>query len=186
MACVGTGDIHQVQVYQLLLVQVGGRDVLEDVGEQGRHVLAQGHGHDGLLNGLLALVGVLRHEPGAQLERLALARARERPLYPIDGHRGREVLLMYGKMSSWWIGLDWVRFGSVRRGARPRMTTTRNNKSRHVGNCWFGREDGLARMSWGEVSGGASSYSGLVVVTAASVLLPCPGLDPSCSTRSGH
>lgn len=47
-------DKHQVEVDELFLIEVGGSDVFENVWEECRNVLAQGHRHDGFLDSLLS------------------------------------------------------------------------------------------------------------------------------------
>jgi hypothetical protein len=87
-------NIHQVEINKLLLVEIARSNVLEDVGEQSGHILAKRHGHDGLLDGLLALVGILRDKAGAQLKRLSLAR---------DGEGASNAIYRHGGgILRWW------------------------------------------------------------------------------------
>lgn len=80
-------DVHEIEIDQLLLVQVGRRNVLQDVGEQGGHILAQRHGHDGLLDGLLPFVGILRDQTSSQLKRLSFPRRGKGAPDAIHRHR---------------------------------------------------------------------------------------------------
>lgn len=68
---------HQIQIYQLLLVEVPSRDILQHIREQGGDVLAERHGHDGLLDSFFALVSILGDEARPQLKGLSLSRRRK-------------------------------------------------------------------------------------------------------------
>lgn len=74
--------IHEVEVDELLLVQVLSCYVLEHVWEEGRHIFAQGHGHDGLLYGFLALPGILRSVYLSALDLLLLHSKLPTPVLP--------------------------------------------------------------------------------------------------------
>ena len=56
---VGLGVVHEVEIDQLLLLQVVCLHVLDHVGEQRADILANGHGSNNLLDGLLPLRRVL-------------------------------------------------------------------------------------------------------------------------------
>lgn len=49
-------NVHKIQVYQLLLIEISGCDVLQDVGEKSRYIFSEGHRHDRLLDGFLPIV----------------------------------------------------------------------------------------------------------------------------------
>jgi hypothetical protein len=48
-------SLHEVEIYEFLLIKIVGCDVLEDVGKQGRHIFTEGHRHNGPLDSLLAV-----------------------------------------------------------------------------------------------------------------------------------
>lgn len=80
-------DIHEIKIDKFLLVKVGSGNVLQDVREQGRDILPQGHGHDGLLDRLLALIGILGNQTSPQLKGLAL---------PGDGECAANAIYRHG------------------------------------------------------------------------------------------
>lgn len=81
------GDLHQIQIYKLLLVEIPRSNVLQHIRKQSGHIFAQGHGHDGLLNRLLALVCILRDQACSQLKCFAFPGHREGPFDPVYRHR---------------------------------------------------------------------------------------------------
>ena len=67
------GIVHQVQVHELFLLEVLGLHVFEHVGEQGRHVFADGHIRDHPLDRIFPAIAVLAIQVGTELVRLAFA-----------------------------------------------------------------------------------------------------------------
>ena len=49
---------HEIQVYQLLLIKVRRGNILENIWEERRDILAEGHCHNGFLDGLFSLNGI--------------------------------------------------------------------------------------------------------------------------------
>lgn len=100
------GSVHEIKIDQLLLVQIASGNVLEHIGEQRRHILAQRHSHDSLLDGLFALPGILRDQAGAQLERFTLARRGERLLDAVNRH---DCDGNGATTTGWRVSRDWDR-----------------------------------------------------------------------------
>ena len=67
------GVVHEVEVHELFLLNVFGLHVFEHVGEQGRHVFADGHIRDHPLDRIFPAITVLAIQVGTELVRLAFA-----------------------------------------------------------------------------------------------------------------
>lgn len=78
--------IHEIKIDELLLIEIGRGNVLQDVRKQSRHILAKGHGHDGLLDGLLPLIGILGDQTSAELKGFALSGSGECAANAIHRH----------------------------------------------------------------------------------------------------
>lgn len=69
--------VHEVQVNQLLQLEVVGLHAVDDIWEEGRHVLADGHAGNDLLHRFLLFLLLVIVELRFQLEDLALFGGRE-------------------------------------------------------------------------------------------------------------
>lgn len=126
-------NIHEIQIDQLLLVKIASRNVLQDVREQGRDVLAQRHGHDGLLDRLLSLVRILRDQTRPQLKRLSLPRRGKSAPDAIHRHRRGALGFVGGAR-----GVSWIR----RRDATSREGSV--HRRCRGGSCSGGRKGLMA------------------------------------------